>query len=68
MNKENNIFDAIIFVVNCILAIFWMVFSLMNLWKGFNTHETYYLVVSIIEYYFMQCDVKDIKKYLDIQD
>ena len=68
MNNEKTVVDKIIFVMNCILAIFWMVVSLINLWKGLFTHETYYLVLAIIEYWFMQDDLKDIKKYLDIKD
>lgn len=68
MNNEKTVFDKIIFTMNCIFAVFWCVFSLINLWKGFDTHETYYLVLAIIEYWFMQGDLKDIKKYLDIKD
>jgi hypothetical protein len=45
-----------------------MVFALINLWNGLNTHETYYLVLAIIDYWFMQGDLKDVKKYLDIKD
>ena len=68
MNNEKTVIDKILFVISCILAIFWMVVSFMKLWRGFYTHETFYLVLAIIEYYFMQCDLKDIKKYLDIED
>lgn len=68
MNKEKTVFDTILFAISCILAIFWMVFALINLWNGINTHETYYLVLAIIDYWFMQGDLKDIKKYLDIKD
>lgn len=68
MNNEKTVFDKIIFVLTCICAVGWCVFSLINLWKGINTHETYYLVLAIIEYWFMQGDLKDIKKYLDIKD
>lgn len=64
MNNEKTVFDKIIFVITCIFAVFWFVLSLMNLWKGFDTHEAYYLVLAIIEYYFLQDDLKDIKKYL----
>lgn len=68
MNNKKTVFDRISFVITCILAVFWLVSSLINLWKGFDTHETFYLIVAIIEYYFMQSDLKDIKKYLDIKD
>ena len=67
MNNEKTVFDKIIFVINCILAVGWCVLSFLNLWKGFDTHDAYYLVLAIIEYYFMQCDLKDIEKYLDIK-
>ena len=68
MKKEKTIFDKIIFAITCILAVFWCVFSIINLWKGFDTHDAYYLVLAMIEYCFMQVDLKDIKKYLDIED
>lgn len=68
MNKDKTLFDVIIFVITCIFAIFWMVISLMNLCTGLYRHETYYLVLSIIDYYFMKCNLKDIEKYLDIKD
>ena len=68
MNNEKTVFDKIIFVINCILTIFWMVLSLTNLWKGIDTHESYYLVLAIINYYFMRRDLKNINKYLDIED
>lgn len=65
---KKTVFDTILFAISCILAIFWMVLLLINLWNGINTHETYYLVLAIIEYYFMQGDLKDIQKYLDIKN
>lgn len=68
MNNEKTAFDTLIFAVNCILAIFWLILLLMSLLKGINTHDTYYLVLAIIEYYFMQGDLNDIRKYLDIKD
>ena len=68
MNSEKNVFDKIIFVIDCLLALSWFVLALRNLWLGFNNHDAYYLVLSIIEYGFLYSDLKDINKYLDIKD
>ena len=66
--KEHNIFEKIVFVIDCVLALSWFAFLIANLFKGINNHDVYYLVLSIIEYGFLELDLKNIKKYLDIKD
>lgn len=66
--KEHDIFEKIVFVTDCVLALLWFVFSIANLFKGINNHDVYCLVLSIIEYGFLELDLKNIKKYLDIKD
>lgn len=66
--KEHDIFEKIVFVIDCALALFWFVSAIKNMWIGMDNHEAYYLVLAIIEYGFLYWDFQDIKKYLDINN
>ena len=66
--KEHNIGEKISFVIDCVLAIAFLVFIIYHLALGMANHDAYYLVMAIIDYGLMNLNVKNIYNYLDIED
>ena len=68
MTEKNNILENISFAIDCGLALGFLIMLIYNLAKGCSEHDTYYLVMTIIDYGFMRLSVKNIYRYLDIKD
>ena len=52
-------------ITDIVIAFLMIICIIYNIFMGINNHDTYYLVVGIIDYIALQLSVKNIEDYID---
>lgn len=52
-------------IINIIFSIIFFISMIYNFVIGINNHDTYYLLLAIVDCIFLQLNIKDVKKDID---